>query len=716
MRVRLFATALRTAGGVLAVVAASSTAAAQLPAEATSGARVPPERLRFQRTLTPGGAGPNRVAVDVALLAASARPTVRLVPDGSGQNWMAVGGLGDIRIFDRGAREVPYLLIAPPAAVPTWQGGNVLPVASTDSTSGFEIDLGVATESDRLRLNGIPAPFLKRVRLEGSGDRTRWTLLVADGTLFDLPNEALRSTELDYARGEYRYLRVTWDDRASGVVPRPSSVSVRVATSTVASTPLREEIRFEVRPSEPGTSRFRLRLPGARLPIVALELTVAGGNLMRAAQVTEPRLSDGQAIAPAVLGRANLRRTVRDGLTADALRIPIAPPTEATIDLVVDDGDNPPLELTRVSAVFAALPFLYFESDGTTQLTAHFGAPDVVAPRYDLEAMRDRVMTLVLADARWGPVRDDGPTLAERPPPAVIGAPGAPINASEFRYSRQINASDAGLTTLALDTAVLAHSALTDLRIAGAQGQQVPYLLEKMDEPYTINLAALVPLSRDSVPPGIRSTGGSRSYYRLHLPTAGLPPSRVVLKTNARVFERRVVLSIAHEPTERRRERWAEPLATAAWRHVDLETPAPALMLSIPTVGATDLMVVVDEGDNSALPLDPPSLLLPSYRLRFFRDADASMTLLYGHPRVTAPRYDIALLAPRLLGSPATEVGMAPEQSATRAAPSTFPGWMFWIVLGAAVIVMLLLIARLVKQTDSSAPPPAPAAAGSIVD
>src|SRR5688572_9300966 len=206
MRVRLFTAAVRTAAVVVAIVAASITADAQLPAEATSGARVPPERLRFQRTLTPGGPGPNRVAVDVPLLVGAARPTLRLAPDGSGQNWMAVGGLGDIRIFDRGT-EVHYLLIAPPVAVATWRGGNVLPIAATDSTSGFEIDLGVPVESDRLRLIGLPAPFLKRVRLEGSGDRARWTLLVADGTLFDLPNEALRATELDYSRGEYRYLR-----------------------------------------------------------------------------------------------------------------------------------------------------------------------------------------------------------------------------------------------------------------------------------------------------------------------------------------------------------------------------------------------------------------------------------------------------------------------------------------------------------------------------
>jgi hypothetical protein len=283
-------------------------------------------------------------------------------------------------------------------------------------------------------------------------------------------------------------------------------------------------------------------------------------------------------------------------------------------------------------------------------------------------------------------VEDAGPTIAERPDPSVVGAGGAPIDVAAFRYSRQINPGGSGLTTLALDTSVLAHSTLTDIRIAGDQGQQVPYLLEKLDEPYSINLAALDRLAPDSVPPAGGTLRGSHSYYRLRLPMTGLPPSRVVLTTNARVFERRVVLSVTHEPTERRRERWVEPIATSGWRHVDPETPAPAITLSIPTLGVTDLLLTIDEGDNSALPLEPPTLLLPSYRLRFFREADSPATLLYGSARTGAPRYDIALLTPRLLGASATEAAMGPEQTASKAAPSRFPGWMFWIVLGVAVI------------------------------
>ena len=129
---------------------------------------------------------------------------------------------------------------------------------------------------------GIRAPFLKRFRLEGSGDRSRWTQLVAEGTAFSLPAEQLAHTRIEFAPGEYRYVRVTWDDTNSARVAAAGRRDRE--TRDRASSPgpiLRAPIAIAQRPSEPGRSRFRLTLPAARLPIVALELTVGGGHLSR---------------------------------------------------------------------------------------------------------------------------------------------------------------------------------------------------------------------------------------------------------------------------------------------------------------------------------------------------------------------------------------------------------------------------------------------------
>ena len=141
---------------------------------------------------------------------------------------------------------------------------------------------------------------------------------------------------------------------------------------------------IERRPSEPGISRYRVRLPGAKLPIVAVDLDVglgvAGGHVYRRAVVSESRFA-GLEAAPVELGRAMLSRVVRDGLTASALRVPIAVPTETELELTIDDGANEPLDLRAVSVVLAELPWIYFEATGGA-LKALSGDLTLPRPRY----------------------------------------------------------------------------------------------------------------------------------------------------------------------------------------------------------------------------------------------------------------------------------------------------------------------------------------------
>src|SRR4029077_3501220 len=113
-------------------------------------------------------------------------------------------------------------------------------------------------------------------------------------------------TTLDFTAGSYRYLRVTWDDRSSARLPLPRRINARIASATLGPAPLRAPVAVERRPSEPGKSRFRIQLPGAHLPIVAIELNIAGGNVLRPGRVTEGRL-DGGTVVPTELGTATLR-------------------------------------------------------------------------------------------------------------------------------------------------------------------------------------------------------------------------------------------------------------------------------------------------------------------------------------------------------------------------------------------------------------------------
>src|SRR5260370_33389612 len=210
-----------------------------------------------ERTLVPAQAGPNRLDPDAALLA-------HAKPD-----------LSDLRLVDASGREQPFLVIAAPTTEPKWVAGRVLPVAATKKASGFELDLGATRAIDRLRVEGIATPFLKRARLEGSGDRTHWTLLAADATVFDLPDEQLKNIEISFDPGDYRYLRVTWDDRASAVVTNAGVVSARLHVAGAPPDVTRVALPCRKIATEPQKSRYRSTLPGPNLRMVAVEAVLA---------------------------------------------------------------------------------------------------------------------------------------------------------------------------------------------------------------------------------------------------------------------------------------------------------------------------------------------------------------------------------------------------------------------------------------------------------
>jgi hypothetical protein len=673
---------------LIGVAVACSTAliAAQAPATA---------RFQFEKTADVAAGGPQRLDLDVQLLTGS-KPFAVVA---SGDRAIARNGLGDLRLFSNNV-EVPYLLIPPGDGAPAFISGRILPLTSVDTTdnksSGFEVDLQNIAIVNAIDLDAIGAPFLKRFRLEGSGDRRRWTQLIDEGTAFNLPAEGIRHTRIEFDAGPYRYLRITWDDTNSARVNSPSRVLVRQVTEALPGATVRVPVTVTRRASEPGRSRFRLTLPGARLPIVALELSAGGGYLLRDARVFEPSLV-GQAAQPRLLGQSRLIRIVRDEIPADALRIPIAPPTEPQLDLVVDDGDNPPLELDGVTAVFAELPWIYFEAPAPGAIVARYGDPRLAAPRYDLEAARAAI--------------DDAPARAWRPqPPVALGVEpealpmpqtGSAISTDGFGYARDLPDGPEGLIVVPLDAAVLAHSGVSrqlgDIRIVDRSGMQVPYLLERRDEPVIVTAS----IERRGLPSGVKAGSQSASSYLVHPPFSDLPDARLVLTTRARVFKRTATLGIVRRATDRQPARFV-PLETQPWLHADEAVAAPPLTFAMPAHIDGDLFLIVEEGDNQPLDVDRGTILMPAYAVRLFRRPQLPLRLVYGNNRIGSPQYDLQLLAPQLLGRTAEEVAPGPERVLAEGSGDSsielVSPMVFWAVLTVTVVVLLGLVVRLIRR------------------
>ena len=682
---------------------------ALLASIAQSPAAAPPQH---ERPIAIAAPGPQRLAPDAALLAGAAPFTVSR--RGTTDRFIAEHGLSDLRLFASDGREVPYILVYRRIAEPEWLDAAVQPLAPTKKTSGFEADLGSPRNVDGLRIDGLPGSFLKRFTLEASGDRQHWTLVVPEGTLFDLPEQKLRQTIATFPPGPYRYLRFTWDDANSGRVPPPTTVWVRLASEQKPTAPTIVPAQFERRPSEPRRSRYHVTLPAARLPAIALRLEARGTYVFRSASVTEPRLTTWQA-EPATIGRAALVRSTPGG----PLVMPILQPSQRELDLLIEDEANAPLDLTSVAAELAELPWIYFDpsaSSGSSQapsrgeasgpVIARYGDPALAAPVYDLEAARPSIDIDRVPQAHWASAEAAPSSAAESPSLTADSMPvtgGATLDVSAFRYSRAIAGGPAALVAVPLDAAVLAHSSgpagrFGDLRIVDTSGRQIPSLIEHGPEPLPLSVHAERVTPRA---PQLRSgPSGSLSVYRLALPYPHLPDASILVTTPARVFRRHVQLGYERAADRRHRDPWFDEFTSVVWQNADQTTPAPLLSVPLQSSDATDLTLVVDEGDNSPLPIGSVQVLLPTYRLRFFRPASTSIRLVYGNDQIGQPNYDLALLAARVLGAAATP-GVVDAESARPSSPGDrlVSPWAFWALIVVAVAVLLCVLLMLIRPS-----------------
>lgn len=297
-------------------------------------------------------------------------------------------------------------------------------------------------------------------------------------------------------------------------------------------------------------------------------------------------------------------------------------------------------------------------------------------------------------------------TLAAEAEGLPMPETGSAIATTGFTFVREIPSGPGGLVTVPLDAAVMAHSGvsprrLKDLRVVDPGSLQIPYLLERRDEPLIIEAR----VERRDLPSGAKGPSGRPTSYFVQIPYSELPSSRVVFTTRARVFQRPVTLGVIVPATDRRPAEFSR-LDGATWTHADQATAAPPLTFALPEAWRGDLFLLIEEGDNQPLPIEKATVLLPSYALRLFRRPGQTLRLIYGRDDIQPPKYDLQLLAPQLMGRRASDVAPGPEQrfspGSRETGPTVSPA-LFWSALVLAVVVLLGLVVRLIRR-DAEAP------------
>lgn len=609
-------------------------------------------------------------------------------------------GLTDLRVIDASGQETSYLLdrdlsyrdaslVAAKAVRP--KAFRVMP---GEESTQLLIETGTDAHLDGLTLETVVPFFLKAAHVDISADGNEWQSLGAAIPLFrQFGAEQLR---VSLGRRQVAFVRITLDD----VHTRPAAFTGATLqpSPTKAAPPPLTPLGAEItrRDEFAGETVLTVTLAGAHVPLAELGFGAKEPLFMRRVSITV-RDVRGSVSSERVVGSGTIYRVALDGSPVQshlAVALDFAPPTRELL-VHIYNGDSPPLTLDGVSARQHPVNLLFMATSAGTH-TLLSGNAQATAPRYDLAAFASEMRAANATTVTPGPL-DDVPNYRPRESLATAPLPdipltGAPLDTKEWPAKRTISIERAGVQELELDPATLAltRADFGDLRVMRG-GNQIPYVLEQPGLARSLTLIAVA--TPDSKRP-------SFSVWRVELPYPNLPLSRLVLTSNTPLFQRQ--FRIYEKLSDQNGNSYETTLASGAWSR----TPDPGVPESrtfdLPNrVRADALWVETDNGDNPAIALGSVQAVYPVARL-IFKTADTDgFTLICGNRNATAPRYDLSLVATKLLTSArhtarlSASDASAPERSGSRGISG---GVIFWGALGLVVVVLLVVVARLLPK------------------
>ncbi len=606
---------------------------------------------------------------------------------------VAQPGLGDLRVLDGQAAQVPYLLESARRAAPPTERApkEIRTILSATST------LVVMATGDDTPLVGIalttPAPgFLKAARVEVSSNARDWRPVVTGVPLFrQFGAEELR---LELPGISTRHVRVTVDDSRTRPIPiTGATLSFAAGADADATLPL--AVRGFRREEFANESVLTLDLGAQNVALAALEI-IAREPLFARSVTIGARELQGDVAVEATLFRGSIYRLAVDDLPArDQLTLPLETTSRGRELLVhVHNGDSPPLAIDEVRARYHPI-WLVFHAAAAGTYTLVTGNPDAPAPRYDLGLVADAMKQAAPAEIALPPPTEN-PEYRRRDTLADTPLTGAALDPRDWNYRKPVRIAAPGVQQLEIDQDVLARAqrGFGDLRLL-RDGSQVPYILERPRLSRSLELPMVA--ANDSRQPRL-------SRWHIVLPRPGLPITQLTLTASTPLFERHLrVYEVIDDVRTQRHER---TLAAADWR----ATPgnrSPLVLALNGEPGTATLVVETDNGDNPPIVIASATAVHPVARMLFKSDAD-SLSLYYGNARVAPARYDVALVAPQIFAAEKHVAALGPEEKARvegwahSALEGAKGGVLFWSVLALVVVALLVVVARLLPKPPAA--------------
>jgi hypothetical protein len=578
-------------------------------------------------------------------------------------------GLPDLRIVSETGEEVPYSVGGPLSPAPVRLA--LFDVEQNDHETTALADRGAnPPRADAADLEVGATEFIKPVTLEVSDDRLAWSA-IARGAIFATPTGA-RMTRLHFAPNDRRYWRLRLDDRQG---PPLLIAHVVVALSAARETPPRiVGLALTKEPDTSSASTYSAILPSKNLPLRALRLRATDAAFVRRVRVFE-RVWFRDEVSRRLLGEGDIARAPAG---EDRLDVPLSEPTAQHLEIEVDRSGGVPLHGVTAEGVAHARVLRFHTPQGAAPELV-YGSNVSAAPAYDLSAAL-RTGPVSFTKARLGPVSDSGSEVPALP--AV--ARGAPIEITGFKTEQRIVLPAKGpVAYFDLDRRA---GPLRDVRIVDQNGTQVPYIVETEPRRTRIPLAFRV-----------ERAGGVTSLHieGIERDTAHLEAIELEI-TSPEYFERDVV--VFEQLYDPRGKSHSRQIGSAHFVKAAGRLPAP-FRVAITEHHGPHLTIQIADGDNLPLVVTSVSAEKSRRRVNFVFDSGDELRLLSGNDAASTPQYDLALVAAKVLSSPADAALLGPPSPIVAERKPT-PGW-FWIFVLAAALILLFALGRTLSQNPN---------------
>lgn len=331
--------------------------------------------------------------------------------------------LDDLRLVDAEGHLVPFVFDeVPPERPSRWTDARMYDAGRLEggaTRASFELPEAARHCEVQLDLR-TDGPFLRRTRIETGPSQEDLQTVARGAVVYSvrIGDQTFGRADVRYPESAARWVRVTLEPDPDA---EPTDIrGARFACRMPAARPPRVERALEVvkveRDEEARTTLVTLDAGQAGLPIDRIEVDVAApAELVRRVEVQSSAF---EQVWPAV-GRGVLYRVAGEWPSAD-LTLSLRPAQKRWFRLVIEDGDDEPLEVTGARGIWRPKELL-FRTDAPGPVRLYVGSDRPAAPRFDLqEILRRRVDRPDFRAASLGPLEDNpgfGDPDAGRPLP-----------------------------------------------------------------------------------------------------------------------------------------------------------------------------------------------------------------------------------------------------------------------------------------------------------